>query len=253
MIRSIVVHDIPMSRIAAMERWYYKDHAPEIVRRYGPWLARHESYLPVDAPPEARAFGFYNWRVTDGWWRELPEPGAKGAMAFTVPPVWPEVAACFIPAQPDHDFLGSDIQPYERQVLRWFCLIRYPEGVSRAEGDDWFVNVHAPEAMRQPGLYRFFSHATVDPGVGLPGTWPPAAIAPMRAGLRPRWDRLVELWYESFDDWHRSVIAAPPAYTKPSWATSPDYPFLAPRRDFACSFLLERPADEFWRDARGYL
>ena len=107
--------------------------------------------------------------------------------------------------------------------------------------------------MRQPGLYRFFSHATVDPGVGLPGTWPPAAIAPMRAGLRPRWDRLVELWYESFDDWHRSVIAAPPAYTKPSWATSPDYPFLAPRRDFACSFLLERPVDEFWRDARGYL
>jgi hypothetical protein len=37
MIRSIVVHDIPMSRIAAMERWYYKDHAPEIVRRDEFW------------------------------------------------------------------------------------------------------------------------------------------------------------------------------------------------------------------------
>ena len=40
MIKSVVVHDIPMSQIAAMERWYYKDHAPEINRRYGPWLTR---------------------------------------------------------------------------------------------------------------------------------------------------------------------------------------------------------------------
>lgn len=60
MIKSIVMHDIPMSHMAAMERWYFRDHAPEIVRRHGPWLARHESYLPVDAPVEARAYGFYN-------------------------------------------------------------------------------------------------------------------------------------------------------------------------------------------------
>jgi len=253
MIRSIVVHDIPMSRIAAMERWYYRDHAPEIVRRYGPWLTRHDSYLPVDAPAEARAFGFYNWRVTDGWWREVPEPGPKGAMAFTVPPVWPEVATCFIPAQPDHDFLGSDSQPHERQVLRWFCLISYPEGVGREEGDRWFVKVHAPEVMRQPGLYRFFSHGAIEPGIVLPGIWPRAASARMLAGLHPKWDRVVELWYESFDDWLRSVIAEPPVYTRPGWATLPEYPFLAPRQDFVSSFLLERPTDEFWRDARGYL
>lgn len=74
MLKSIVVHDIPMSRIAAMERWYWRDHAPEINRRFGPWLARHESFLPVDAPVEARSFGFFNWRVTEGYWRELPLP-----------------------------------------------------------------------------------------------------------------------------------------------------------------------------------
>lgn len=40
-----------------MERWYHRDHSAEIARRYGPWLARHESYLPVDAPVDARECG----------------------------------------------------------------------------------------------------------------------------------------------------------------------------------------------------
>jgi hypothetical protein len=46
MIRSIVVHDIPVDSVAAMERWYHRVHAPEIARRYGPWLTRHESFVP---------------------------------------------------------------------------------------------------------------------------------------------------------------------------------------------------------------
>ena len=50
MLRSFALHDIPVNHIAALERWYYRDHAPEIVRRYGPWLARFECYLPVPAP-----------------------------------------------------------------------------------------------------------------------------------------------------------------------------------------------------------
>jgi len=249
--RSIVVYDIPMTHVAAMERWYWRDHAPEIVRRYGPWMARHESYLPVDAPADARALGFFNWRVTDGWWREMPEAGPKGAMAFTVPPFWPTVATCFIDAQPDHDFKGAEIQPHERNVLRWVQLWRYPEGVSREEGDDWFVNTHAPQVSTQPGLYRFFSHSAVNPGGGLPGVWPPDAVAPMRATLQVGYHRYVEQWYENFADWHTAVIASPPAYTPPPWATQTAYPFVAPRQNFVSSFILERPNDEFLRDARG--
>jgi len=71
MIKSIVVHDIPIDAVPAMERSYRRDHSAEIALRYGPWLARHESYLPLDAPADARAFGLYNWRVTEAWWRAL--------------------------------------------------------------------------------------------------------------------------------------------------------------------------------------
>jgi hypothetical protein len=252
MLKSIVMHDIKMSHIAAMERWYFKDHSPEIVRRFGPWETRHESYLPVDAPPDARAYGFYNWRVTEGWWRELPKPGPQGNLSFTPPPVSPKVATCFVPTQPTEDFLGWEIRPHDRQVLRWFIMFRYPPGVPLDEGEEWFLGTHVPEVMRQPGLYRFFSHRTVHVESGLPGTWAPSDRPPP-GHVRHDWVRCCELWYENFDDWRRSVIEAPPAYTKPAWASRPDYPFLAPLEDFACSFLLERPTDEYLRDARSYL
>lgn len=251
MIRSIVLHDIPISHVAAMERWYFRDHAPEINRRYGPWLTRHESYLPVDAPADARAYGFFNWRMTDGWWREVPRPGPAGTFAFTVAPVTPTVATCFIPAQATEDFLGAEHQPHERNALRWFQMIRYPDGVSRAEADDWYVNVHAPEVARQKGLYRFFSYRTIEEKIGLPGVWPKEHIDEVLAKLMPRWDRVSELWYETFDDWRRAMNE-PPAYTEPSWASRDRYPFLKPGSDFVSSYLLERPNDEFWRDSRGY-
>jgi len=252
MIKSIVMHDIPINNIAAMERWYFRDHAAEIVRRYGPWLTRHESYLPVFPPAEARAYGFYNWRVTEGWWREIPETGPRGTFAFTVPPVWPKVATCFIPAQPTEDFMGSELQAHEKDVLRWYVLCKYPNGVTNEEGEDWFLNVHANEVMKQPGLYRFFSYQVIKEPISLPGVLAPGKVPPPDTILAS-WDRVCELWYETFDDWHKSVIEAPPRYTKPSWAKYDKYPFLEPFVDFVCSFILERPNDEFLREARGYL
>jgi hypothetical protein len=252
MIKSIVLHDIDMSQIAAMERWYYRDHAPEINRRFGPWLARHDSFLPVDAPFAARQYGFFNWRMTEGTWRELPESGRRGNLSFTVPPVWPRVATCFIPAQPTDDFLGREYQPHERNVLRWYQLIRYPAGVPHKQAEQWFVNVHAAEVMRQPKLFRYFSTRVIGVPTGLPGTWPPAAAPPPESVMHT-WDRVCELWYETFDDWRESVIDSPPQYTRPPWDGYAGYPFFEPNVDFVSSFLLERPNDEFARDARGYL
>jgi hypothetical protein len=251
LIKSIVMHDIPMTHIAAMERWYWRDHSSEIVGRYGPWEQRHDSYMPVPAPEEARAYGMYNWRVTEGWWREVPEMGPKGCLSFTLPPVWPKVASCFIPAQPTEDFLGSEIQPNHKYILRWYVLMKYPKGVSHEEGEDWFLNTHVKEVVQQPGLYRFFSYQTVKDPIGLPGTWSPESHPP-EDSVKFTWDRVNELWYENFDDWRKSVIEAPPKYTRPAWASFDQYPFLKPYEDFACSFLLERPTDEFLKNFRAY-
>jgi hypothetical protein len=88
MIKSIVIHDIPSAHIAAMERRYFRDHAPEIIRRYGPWLARRESYLPVPVPEDARSYGFYNWRITEGWWRESPFKKGQMGHGSALSEVW---------------------------------------------------------------------------------------------------------------------------------------------------------------------
>lgn len=245
MLKSIVMHDIPMSDIAAMERWYYREHAAEIVGRYGPWLTRHESYMPVQIPEIAREYGFLNWRVTEGWWREIPEPGPKGTLAFSAPPVWPRVATCFVPAQPTEDFMGSNIQPHEKNILRWYMLIKYPEGISREEGDEWYLNIHAKEVMQQPKLFRFFSYQVIKENIQLPGTWA-KGMTPPGDSILSGWDRLTELWYETINDWETSVIQSPPNYTRPTWATHNAYPFFEPQIDLVSSFLLERPADKFF-------
>lgn len=249
LLKSIVVHDIPLDDIAAMERWYHRYHAPEIVRRYGPWLTRHESWMPVQAPAEAERYGLYHWRITEGWWREMPEAGPKGTLAFTVPPIRPRIASCFIPAQPTEDFMGSHITPDEKNVLRWLILLRYPEGVDKAEGEKWFLQTHVPEVMQQPGLFRFFSYRTSKEHIRVPGTWAPGA-GPPPGTINRDWDRVVELWYDNFRDWRQAVIEAPPKYTRPAWASHDEYPFLKPNEHFVSSFILERPTDEFLRDSR---
>jgi hypothetical protein len=221
-----------------------------VTRRFGPFETRHDSWLPVDAPPEARAFGYYNWRYTEGWWREIPEPGPKGSMSFSLPPVWPKVATCFLPAQATDDFKGWEVPANERDCLRWVVMHRYPAGVSPDEGEDWFLNTHAKEACSQNGLWRFFSARTTRVESGLPGTWPQTAHPPADS-LTFDWARVSEYWYESFDDWRDSVLENPPDWTAPPWAKDAAYPFLTPGVDFVSTWLLERPTDEFWRDARG--
>lgn len=197
MIKSIVMHDIDIDSIAPMERWYWQKHAPEICRRFGPWLERHGSYFPVDASRDARTFGFYNWRVTEGIWRDIPKSGPQGDLAFSVPPVWPQVATCFVPAQPDNDLLGSDIQPNEKEILRWYVLFKNPDGVSLKEGDKWFLNDFVPQALKQEGLFRFFSSRIIQEPMSLPGTWPVEAKPPHDT-VNVGWHRVIEFWYEFF-------------------------------------------------------
>jgi hypothetical protein len=252
LLKSVVMHDIPIDYVAAMERWYYRDHAPEINRRFGPWLVRHDSYLPVDAPADARAYGWFNWRVTEGYWREMPSPGPQGNLAFTEPPIHPRVAAGFFPAQPTEDFKGGQITPAERQVLRWFTMLRYPAGVSAEAGESWFLEQHARELCACAGAFRIFSTRRHAGPVPLPGEWAPGK-GPPAANLSGQWDRLSEFWFETFSDWRTFIKDVEQRCTAPRWASAARYPFIVPGVDFISSFLLERPSDEFARDARGYL
>ena len=118
--------------------------------------------------------------------------------------------------------------------IRWLNAIRYPEGVSLEEGEQWYLNTHAPELAQQPGLKRFFSFKVIEPRTG-------------------PFVRISELWYDNAHAWRRAVLESPPRYTAPAWANHKRYPFLQPGVDFISQFILEAPTDDFKRALRPYI
>lgn len=253
-----------MNALPVMERWLGQIHAPETFSRIGPWLTRYQSYRACPPPPELYAdvekYGYYNWRVTELWYKEpYPQPGilpqaffpeykinlgmtqdlASDVSAWPGRPEGPRTAARYVvPARPTEDFKGGDIALNNyRSILRWYMVFKYPAGVPKDEADRWYLDVHAKEVLNQPGLTRFFSHKVVTPKPGEPDIW----------------HRASELWYDDFDAWHNAVVVSPPHYTKPPWATSESYPFLSPFVDFISTFVLETPTNNFWRDYSGYV
>ncbi len=247
MIKTFVVHHLPdTDDLPAAERWFARLHIPEVLRN------RPLSYVSFRAAPPpagAEAYGYFNYKVHENLAPGDEEPPlGLAAMSPEVVPL--DVVMVTVPAVPTDDFLGREVSLEERTVLRWFCVFRYPQGVDPDEADAWYREVHAPEVLRQPGLTRFFSYRVQPPRFAIRGGRPP--FLHPRSTFSSDWHRVSELWYEDARGWKQSVVAAPPAYTAPPWATRDTYPFLRPREEFVSTFLLERPSDDWLRDVRPF-
>ena len=160
--KGMVIHHLnDWNNLPVMERWFHREHCPDVMRQF-PYIQSYHMYRVVNPPPEgAEKFCFMNYRVhetmntvpgrtsmngdSSGW--EEPVENAMNVAMFWVPP------------QPDDDFWGKQHQVFEKPFIRWLCVFKYPEGVSRGEGDDWYVSVHVPELIQQcPSLLRYFSY-----------------------------------------------------------------------------------------------
>jgi len=233
----------------ALERWFNRYHVPEVMTQT-PWTVKYVLYRPIPCPPGAEDYGFYGYRVHENW---VPDKslrrGTRGLLSMTEQPGACDAIIINMPSEPTEDFLGGDARYEDHTILRWVCVIRYPDGLSVEEGEDWFLNVHAPEVMKQSGLTRFFStKAYINPK---------RSILPQGEDFLEhdvlfykQWHRVSELWYECNNDWRESVIINPPAYTKPPWATYDKYPFVIPGSEFISTFLLETPERDFIREAK---
>jgi len=158
-------------------------------------------------------------------------------MFFTPPKSSQEWLRPSVPVRPTETFLQPAYLPLEKAPLRWLILFRYPDGVTREQGEEWFLGTPRPRSRQQPGLCRFVSYKAIPEALIVPGRWQPEALPP--AGqVKTSWDRVMELWYETFDDWRDSVVTNPPSYTKPAWATWDEYPFVELGADFVSTFLL---------------
>jgi|GEM_PF-314368 len=238
------------------DRYYMRYHAPETIRISGPWIRRYESYRPYNPPEEAvKRFGAVKGRYAELWFAGEEDYHSRPSHGAWSLPSWetdrtrkmPKGAryATTVPALPTEEFYDPDPNPEQTPIIRWVQAIKYPDGVTVEEGEKWFLEVHAKEALKQPGLLKFISYKCLARG-GIPsgnkgaspasagaqpsgappseGTMPPSGAMPSGGDMPKSWVRVVEYWYKDFDAWRKAVIESPPKYTAPSWGG--EYPFV---------------------------
>jgi len=223
MIKTIIFHHLlDMNDLPAAERWFYRYHIPEVMRN------RPLSYLSfraVPPPPGAEDYGYFNYKIHENV--SVGDQEASLALLAMTPEVVPlKVIMVNVPPAPTEDFLGAGASLDDRTILRWMMVFRYPEGIEVEEGDDWYINVHAPEVSVRKGSSTFLHP---------------------RSQVSSNWHRVSELWYENNNGWVESIVKAPPTYTPPNWTSYDRFPFLEPGIDFVSTFILERPTDDWLR------
>ncbi len=256
MYKSIVMHKLDYNNIAPCEEWYYRLHGPQIARRYGPWLERFESYRPVPLPPDfdEEKMGYTNWLTTVGYWREIPAGGNMGEMSLSSPVCDARNFSTFLPPRYEDDFKGAEFAPEEKSCLRLIQFFQYPAEADKEEADRWFREILSPAVCSAPGAYRFFSSRCLEEEIHLPGNWKPEKMREMMEKGNPGdhcWDRVAQLWFETFDD-VRCFFAAAGDFPKPEWRQRLEYPYLRPYDNYVSTFLLERPAFDWLQNYKVY-
>jgi len=229
------------------DRWYCRYHAPDVLNVSGPWLRHYVTFRTYDPPKEAvELFGAKKGRYTELWFSNMEEFNTRPGMASFTDPPWglenerrdTEQALLMIPVVPTEDFLNGREPKANSPIIRWICAIRYPKGVSKKEGEDWYLNVHTPEVNKQEGLLRHISFKALEGGAPPPGG-PPLGDMPGGLKMGEPWDRLTEMWYRDMDAWKKAVIDNPVKYTAPSW--SDKYPYV----DYLSNFVYYKPDMDF--------
>jgi hypothetical protein len=252
------------SDLPAVYRWLYKHHVAESISQFAPYVTRYVTYRALPVPPDGLDFGTYNWIMGEHCWLINPfernKTEAHGvAYAEYCPkefleitnqppdnllrdPRWQgsrngyhPIVFVFTPIFWEKDFKGSQRTIEDGPNYRWLIVFKYPEGVSREEGDDWFLNKLAPQLVELTELNRFISSAVFDE----PKTGP--------------FQRVAELWFDSSKKWHKAIVKNKNRFIKPPWAKWDQFPYLEPYSDFTGIFLLDRPESDHLNQFRGYI
>ncbi len=118
-------------------------------------------------------------------------------------------------------------------MIRFVHCFNYAEGITREQGDEWYLNEHASKVRKLPGLVGYVSWPQVDVGIPSPG---PGFPTP-----EDQFARRSELHFEDLD----AALAAVQSDLS-LWAPSKDG--VPGFREFECMFLGEEPEYDFLRD-----
>lgn len=119
-------------------------------------------------------------------------------------------------------------------MIRFIYLFNYAEGVSREDGERWYLQEHVPAVRKLPGVVRFRSWRQWDAGIPYPS-----------AGAPTPFDQFVRRTEVCFDDDARGIatITANSRLWAPSTDRAPGF------KEVECMFLSEEPEFDLLRDA----
>jgi hypothetical protein len=247
------------SDLPAAYRWLYKYHVAESISQFSPYVTRYSTYRALPVPPDGEDFGAYNWIMTEHYWllstvgmpglvfgehftKEFMEMTRQPTDADLRDPRWRgtregyhPIVYVYHPILWEKDFKGAGRTIEDGANFRWLIVFKYPEGVSKAEGDDWFLNKLAPQITAIPEVNRFVSSAILDQ----PRTSP--------------FIRIAEIWFDNSKKWHKAMVENGTAFTKPAWAKYQKFPYLEPYQDFTGIFVMDRPESDHLSAFRGYI
>lgn len=253
------------SDLPAAYRWYYKHHVPDSISQFAPYVTRYAAYRALPLPEGADDFGTYNWLMVEHYWLINPfhtsSTSAPNGLAFREsftkeyleitrqptdgdlrPNTWvgtregyhPTVFA-FAPLFWEDDFKGEGRTIEDGPNFRWLVFLKYPEDVSREEGDRWFREELAPQFASLPEVTRLISSRVLD----APRTGP--------------FQRVAEIWFRDSKQWEKAIAQMGSKVEKPSWARWNQFPYLEPYKDFVGEFLLDTPESNHLEQYRGYI
>ena len=119
-------------------------------------------------------------------------------------------------------------------MIRFIHHFNYPSGVSRADGEAWYLGTHAALVRRLPGVLRYRSWPQLDVDIPYPS---PGAPTPHNQFVRRS-----ELCFEDYEAWRTAYRAAPQL-----WNPAPEGALGF--REFECMFIGEEPEFNLLRDA----
>lgn len=114
-------------------------------------------------------------------------------------------------------------------------MVRYPEGVSREEGDKWLKEEFIPAFTDCEEVTRCLSSRI------------------MKEVNNCDFDRLVEMWFPCQTAWVNAVEKASKKCKKPEWAETSDFPYLKKSYGFTGIFLSDIARSDNMTQYHGYI
>jgi hypothetical protein len=251
MIRNVYLMNLKaLDALPRWERWYWRHHAPEVVRNMGPWLRRYESWRAIPDRNDLSAIGYYNYRWTELWfedfeatdrpltlsWYEGQDIDSETPLEDPYHGGWTgrfdglhPIAQSWVPALPeiriDNHIAAAEMPP----VFRWIGLLRFPEGAK--VGDRWFTQEVVPGLARTEGVQRIRTSRTLEV---------PEDILRNLSRQEPQqfaWQRFFEIEFSSF----KPFIEAITLMFHWNAARGMHAHGIEPYRDLVSTITLERP------------